>query len=125
MLWEATLNQGQPPHSLTLVMYAHKSDKCYKTLESLDCLLEFILYTHIHPVAAFCLRGWTSCVRLVMQSPDFNKKFVNTREHWSDDDEFLESGDQRLPLSLFASQEVEAIFSQHIKALQAEVKRQE
>lgn len=64
-------------------------------------------------------------MRVVVQRPDYNQRFVNTREQWFDDDMFLESNDQRLPLDLFASQEVEAIFSQHVKALQAEVKRQE
>ena len=58
-------------------------------------------------------------------SADFKQRFVQTLKRWSDDDQFLESGDQRMPLDLMESQEVEAIFSQHVKALHAELQRQE
>lgn len=64
-------------------------------------------------------------MRLVFQRPSFQQKFVSLKVRWTDDDDFLESGDKRIPVDLFGSQEVEAIFSQHVKALQAEVQRQE
>ena len=72
----------------------------------------------------FC-RPWNTCIRVILSRPDFHQRFVRTRDKWLDDDEFLESGDTRLPLDLLASQEVEAIFTQHVNTLIAEVKRQE
>lgn len=79
----------------------------------------------LYYVAMLYCRPWQNCIRVILNRPDFNQRFVRTREKWHEDDEFLESGDQRLPLDLLASQEVEAIFSQHVNALIAEVKRQE
>lgn len=70
-------------------------------------------------------RSWPNCLRMITERRDFNQRFVTTREQWYDDDMFLDSGDDRMPLDLLASLEVEAIFTQHINALTAEVQRQE
>lgn len=61
----------------------------------------------------------------LVRRPDFNQRFAQTRGKWSEDDVFLDSGDNRMPFDLMASQEVEAIFTQHHQALQAELQRQQ
>ena len=86
----------------------------------------FSLYDTIYIACLlFFCRPWNTCIRVILSRPDFHQRFVRTRDKWLDDDEFLESGDTRLPLDLLASQEVEAIFTQHVNTLIAEVKRQE